>query len=92
MKSILLCLCLCWVVGHQSLAQVEKTNPKWAAAGGSSLSWSGIDLSVRFVWCESRQNVFYIGPRLLVTNSYLPVEGPWGLVVGYRRNVLHSKR
>ncbi|MEO1627001.1 MAG: hypothetical protein AAFV25_17745, partial [Bacteroidota bacterium] len=57
----------------------------------SSLSWSGADVHLAY-GLQKGPHQLYAGPRLLLSNSHLPLKGPWGGALGYRIRLLQSRR
>ena len=64
---------------------------KYGLETGGSISFTGLNLKMNFLMSKG-PNEWYVGPKLVLSDIYLPTQGPWGLIVGYRRNLLNNKR
>ena len=83
-------ICFSQKIKAQSLSNIDSLW-KYGVEAGSILSFTGVNLRVNFLMIKNK-NEFYIGPKLAISDSYLPLKGPWGLSAGYRRNVLEKER
>ncbi len=71
-------------------AQIKENVTKHWTFGietGTSLSFTGVNAKLNFLMAKN-ENEFFIGPKLVTSDTYLPLQGPWGLNLGYRRNIL----
>jgi len=83
---------LCFLTYSQILyAQEEKEILKTGIELGTGLSYSGIQTNLAFVGFY-KGNEFYLGPKITVTNAYLPQNGPWGIQGGYRRILISKEK
>ena len=93
-------MCYLWLagigIGLQSVAygQRESAQPahsRSAAEVGSSFSFSGFSVQLSYV-LNAGHHDFYLGPKLLISDSYLPTAGPFGGQLGYRYHWLESTK
>ncbi len=90
-------LLLVWLAGTTAcplMAQQPEpqTQPFQSAVElGSSLSYVGFKLHLAYL-LKYRRHELYVGPHLVISNSYLPSRGPLGLQAGYRFNWLQKGR
>ena len=68
------------------LAQEESASNKLRSGIelGAGLSYTGLNINLAYTLAWS-DNLFFLGPKLTVSDSYLPSRGPWGIHAGYRR-------
>lgn len=67
----------------------KKDNWTYGIESGAGLSFTGINTKLNFLLVKN-SNEFFIGPKLVTSDSYLPLQGPWGLNIGYRRHILEK--
>ena len=62
----------------------KTSNLKSGIELGSGFSYTGLNVNLAYTlaWGD---NTAFIGPKITVSDSYLPTEGPWGIHAGYRR-------
>lgn len=67
-------------------AQEEQNydNPKSGIELGSAFSYTGLNVNLAYTlaWGD---NTAFVGPKITISDSYIPSEGPWGIHLGYRR-------
>ena len=86
---ILFCFIFIQMNNAQSLVE-EKENWILGIEGGAGLSFTGVNTKLNFLLIKN-SNEFFIGPKLVTSDVYLPLRGPWGLNLGYRRNILEKR-
>lgn len=64
---------------------------RWGLEWSSSLSYTGLGSGLTGQWQQGR-HLAYAGPRLLVSDSYVPGQGPWGLQLGYQYHWVREGR
>lgn len=52
---------------------------------GTAYTFSGISAYVGFEW-QNKDHIFYTGPKLNITRTYLPFRNPFGWILGYRHD------
>ena len=56
---------------------------RWGLEASSFLSYSGYNFRLAGLLKHARHEL-YVGPKLVLSKSYLPKEGTWGAQIGYR--------
>lgn len=72
-------------------AQETKPVITWGVEAGPSISFSGIN-SYLAATAQLGNHELFIGPKWVLSDSYLISRGPWGLDIGYRWNMVRQKR
>lgn len=51
---------------------------------GGAFCYTGLNMNLAYslAW---RENTFFLGPKITLSDSYIPTRGPWGIHAGYRR-------
>jgi hypothetical protein len=88
MQRKVLLLLLLILIPHLSYSRKD-TLWRFGLETGFSISYSGFSQNVCLV-AQSGKNTIYLGPRINLTQSYLPERGVWGLSIGIRHNFIRS--
>lgn len=64
----------------------DSSKTKLGASIATSYSFTGIGLFLNLE-VQKGHHVFYTGPKISVTRTYLPLKGPWGWNIGYRHDI-----
>jgi hypothetical protein len=72
-------------------AETQKGKVHYGLELAGSLSYTGFNSHAAFS-ISYNKNTLLIGPRLVLSDMYLPSKGPWGIYLAYRRNVLESQK
>ena len=84
-------LCFLYATLMQGQDRTTQRNWKPEIELGTGLSFTGYNLNLAAVWTMG-DNVFHLGPKLVLSDTYLITEGPWGLHLGYRRFLARSNK
>ncbi len=63
----------------------KSANLKSGLEFGGALCYSGININLAYTLNWKEDNTIFVGPKIAVSDSYLPSKGPWGIHLGYRR-------
>lgn len=80
-----LCLHLC------VLAQAQKSPIRFAIEGGTFFSFTGLNVSLASTIILG-DHEFYLGPKWVLSDTYLLNRGPWGIDLGYRWNMVQRNK
>lgn len=57
---------------------------------GVNYTFSGLSLLLNVEY-QNADHIFYTGPRLPISRSYIPLKNPWGWNIGYRHEYMKSQ-
>jgi hypothetical protein len=67
----------------KALSQEKKPEDGLGVSFATNYTFSGIGLILAAEW-QNKHHIFYTGPKLQLSKTYLPMEGPRGWNIGYR--------
>lgn len=85
MKTILIIFsCLIFCITTSAQEDLESSKLKSGIELGSGFCYTGLNVNLAYslAW---KENTIFVGPKITLSDSYLPSRGPWGIHVGYRR-------
>ncbi len=62
----------------------KTSNLKSGIELGSGFSYTGLNVNLAYTLAWGN-NTAFLGPKITVSDSYIPTKGPWGIHAGYRR-------
>ncbi len=86
-RLFLFFLCLHFCV----LAQAQKSPIRFAIEGGTFFSFAGLNVSLTPMIALG-DHEFYLGPKWVLSDTYLLSRGPWGIDLGYRWNMVQRNK
>lgn len=87
-------ICVVAIFLSISLNGQEKVESKIGKIGvelGFALSYSGLNTNAAFL-LKNKKNEYYLGLKLVLSDSYLLQKGPFGIQLGYRRTTVAAKK
>jgi hypothetical protein len=66
-----------------SLSQGKRIEDGPGISFASNYTFSGIGVIANIEW-QNKNHIFYTGPKLQLSRTYLPLKGPFGWNIGYR--------
>ncbi|MEL6638922.1 MAG: hypothetical protein AAFW73_09300 [Bacteroidota bacterium] len=89
--ALLIGICT-WLISGTNLSAQSSSPPwQWTTEMGSSLSFTGLNIHLSGVLRRGK-HALVLGPKWVLSDSFLIQNGPWGWELAYRWYLLESQR
>ena len=82
-------LFLCWTL--PDLAAQDSPNVRFGVEAAPFISFAGLNFNLAAT-AQMGKHEFYLGPKWVLSDTYLIERGPWGIDLGYRWNLAPDQK
>jgi hypothetical protein len=78
-----------FLLTFSGFSQDNGSKSHFGISAGVNYTFSGVSLLLNLEY-QNANHIFYTGPRLPVSRSYLPLKNPFGWNIGYRHEYMKN--